>query len=160
MLNYYDNLLPLDETVSMYNSILTRPFFYGEADRVDTAPTGLLSPLDSNDPIYIRLTDILKQKMNLESLQRSYINLFRPGEYPLFHKDGKGTTCLFYINPETALDEGGETQFVINDNITGIVPKPGRLCVFDGLIEHRATSFRTIPRITIAFKFTESWPSG
>ena len=51
------------------------------------------------------------------------------------------------------LNEGGETQFLISNEIKGILPIPNRMVIFNGLIYHKATSFRNQHRYTIAIKF-------
>ena len=41
---------------------------------------------------------------------------------PYFHTDGEGFTHLYYpMMEEYDLDEGGETQFLLDDNILGIM---------------------------------------
>ena len=65
----------------------------------------------------------------------------------------EGITFLYYPNWEWELQEGGETQFYIDGNILGVPPVPNRLVVFDGMIQHRATSFRNKHRFTIAIKY-------
>jgi Rps23 Pro-64 3,4-dihydroxylase Tpa1-like proline 4-hydroxylase len=86
-------------------------------------------------------------------LYRMYINCFAPCENPYFHTDGKGLTFLYYINDDWNLQDGGETQFYVDGNIYGITPIPNRLVMFDGMIPHRATSFRNRHRFTIAIKY-------
>ncbi len=48
---------------------------------------------------------------------------------------------------------GGETQFLIDDEIRGILPFPNRLVYFDANILHKATSYRTGHRFTLALKY-------
>jgi hypothetical protein len=98
--------------------------------------------------------DLLKECTNY----RSYINCFVPGENPYWHQDhqeGEGYTCLYYPNIEyNELNKGGETQFLIDGpEIKGILPIPNRMVIFDGLIYHKATSFRSQHRYTVAIKF-------
>jgi hypothetical protein len=159
----YDNVISLEENNSLYKDLVyRRGYYYGEADNPNLPPTGLALNLNPSDDIYLKLYNVLLEKndavKNLK-LQRSYINLFLPNERPYFHIDGKVTTFLFYINPPVSYDEGGETQFIVNDEVINVLSKPCRLVEFDGMIKHRATSFRTLPRITVAFKFftTEVW---
>ena len=83
-----------------------------------------------------------------------YVNCFAPTETPYFHTDGVGYTFLYYPDPAIhELDEGGETQFVVDGNIMGIMPISNRMSIFDGTIKHRATSFRTKHRFTVAIKY-------
>lgn len=95
---------------------------------------------------------------NLRSMENytNYINVYPAGVNPYWHSDtpgGSSRTCLVYLNPKTDLDEGGETQFLIDDEIVGVLAKPGRLVVFDGQMLHKGTSFRSIDRVTLAIKF-------
>jgi hypothetical protein len=93
---------------------------------------------------------IYKQK----DVTRVYINCFAPLENPYFHTDGDiGTTFLYYPNKRWELDEGGETQFFIDNSIYGVPPIPNRLIYFDANLLHRATSFRSSHRFSIAVKY-------
>ena len=83
-----------------------------------------------------------------------YINCFAPSERPYFHTDGSdGITMLYYPQEKWEPDDGGETQFYVDGEIRGIVPQPNRLVYFDASILHRATSFRSVHRFTIAIKY-------
>ncbi|BCU95852.1 MAG: hypothetical protein CM15mV10_2390 [uncultured marine virus] len=48
----------------------------------------------------------------------------------------------------------GETQFLIDGEIKGILPKPNRMLGFDADLLHRATTFRDKHRFTIAIKYS------
>jgi len=157
MLNVYDSVFTAEENLDLNKRILyVKRFSYGEVDNIDTPPTGMVLELSQTGELFnifyskiIEHYDAIKET----TFQRCYVNLFLPNENPYFHNDGPVITCLFYINPEYNINEGGETQFLIDDNIVGIKAKPGRLVIFDGKIPHRATSFRSNPRITVALKF-------
>ncbi len=83
-----------------------------------------------------------------------YVNCFAPCENPYFHTDGdKGMTFLYYANDRWELNDGGETQIVVNDEIKGILPIPNRIVGFDANLVHRATTFRFKHRFTLAAKF-------
>jgi len=151
----YDNVISLEENNIIYNQLLYKGnYHYGEVDDDDHPPTGMVCSLD-NDTTN-KFVSIAKEKNSFTkelSVNRVYANLFSPKENPYFHQDESVITALFYVNPPTSYDEGGETQFIVDDNVFGLLPKPCRLVLFDGKIPHRATSFRTIPRITVAIKF-------
>ena len=152
----YDNVFSDEENDKLYNDILyNNSFTYGERDNPSTPVSGLVFNFE-NGPFY----DVaIKANSNLSNLklQRSYVNLFLPKEIPYFHIDGEQVvTCLFYLSPQYDLDEGGETQLFFDNKILGVQSKPKRLVVFDGAIKHRATSFRSYPRITVALKFLKS----
>ena len=151
-----DNVFSDEKNEELYNFILNSPFYYGEYDNKNTPPTGLTFDIKENSIINFFENCAIQKMSELKNYKRHriYVNLFISGEIPYFHVDGdKIITCLFYLNPEYSLDEGGETQFFINDQICGIQSKPKRMVIFDGNILHRATSFRNYCRITVALKF-------
>lgn len=93
-------------------------------------------------------------------LARLYINCFSPNDNPYFHTDEDGDvnakTFLFYATPGYNIDEGGETQFVIDGSLYGIPPIPNRLVCFPANILHKATSYRNRYRFTVAIKYNFS----
>jgi|SRR5210317_39072 Rps23 Pro-64 3,4-dihydroxylase Tpa1-like proline 4-hydroxylase len=162
----YDDVIT-NEEVEKYGSMMLYncPFFYGERDNPSTQPSGMVCDFtEINIPELHEILENLLNKIKEKckdlkdcKLYRTYLNLFLPGETPSFHIDGENTvTCLYYINPNVNPNEGGETQFLIDNQIKGVMSKPGRLVVFDGNIEHRATSFTHFPRMTLAFKFKKN----
>lgn len=157
MLKVYNNVFTYKDNLELYNSLLYKTYYtYGEADVEGKPPTGVTSDILPENPLFKVFYDtVLRNVEEIKNLklQRVSINLFLVGEKPYYHNDGNVITCLFYISPEYDDDEGGETQFLNDDNIIGIKAKPGRLVVFDGKIVHRATTFRNNPRITVALKF-------
>ena len=157
MLTVYNNVFTADKNLELYKTLLYKnSFTYGEVDTNDTPPTGMVLNLPLDSVLFKEFYDaVIRNHFAVKNLevQRAYVNLFLPNENPYFHNDGNVITCLFYITPEYDINEGGETQFMIEDNIVGIKAKPARLVVFDGKIVHRATSFRNHPRITVALKF-------
>lgn len=129
---------------------------YGECDEYGLPPVGMVSDImPTGNVVY----EIFKREIEAEfevlnNPYRMYINLFTPGEQPFWHKDGKtGSTCLYYPNLEWEPNYLGETQFLVDGEIRGIVPKPNRLVAFDANITHRATTFRQDHRFTIAIKY-------
>jgi hypothetical protein len=157
MLTVYEDVFTADQNIKLYNTILyNNSFMYGEFDTDETPPNGMILNLQSDSALFKTFYDAVVRKhfavKNL-TMKRAYVNLFSPNEHTYFHADGDVITCLFYITPEHDINEGGETQFIIDDNIVGIRAKPSRLVIFDGNILHRATSFKSNPRITVALKF-------
>jgi hypothetical protein len=168
MLDVFDDIFTVHENEEYRSFLLNRcTYRYGECDHPGTPPTGLVCDFTHNlkndtvlDPIikFLKhLNDKIYEKnssLKEKTLYRVYLNLFLPNEKPYFHIDGHETvTCLYYLNPILDCNEGGETQFLINGEIKGIISKPGRLVIFNGDILHRATSFKSHPRLTLAFKF-------
>jgi hypothetical protein len=157
MLTVYNDVFTAEQNLELYKTILyNNSFTYGEVDTKGLPPTGMIFNLHKDSGVFRALYDVVLQndfRLKKLNVHRAYVNLFLPNENPYFHTDGNVITSLFYINPEYDINEGGETQFIINENIVGIQAKPARLVVFDGKLLHRATSFRSNPRITVAIKF-------
>lgn len=158
MISPHDDLITEQQNKELYELFLHgSKFEYGERDRPELEPVGMIFELENPDVfnflagVAISAFDRLK---GLE-LQRAYVNLFLPNDRPYFHQDGHVYTCLFYITPQYDVDEGGETQFIVNNLIQGLPPRPGRLVIFDGELWHRATSYRSHPRLTAALKFVK-----
>ena len=74
-----------------------------------------------------------------------------------FHQDNydeDSLTCLYYVPVESwFLDDGGETQFILNEEMVGVLPFPNRMVYFDSILMHKATSFRNRWRFTVALKY-------
>jgi hypothetical protein len=158
MIEIFDNCFTEEESYKLYKILLSRKYQYGETDNEDTPPTGVVFDIGDSDPLHQLFISKIEECGSVFNIKfdlcfRSYVNLFLPNERPYFHTDGNVITCLFYFNPKYGIDEGGETQFIIDGDVRGIFPEPGRLVVFDGTILHRATSYRNKPRITVAVKF-------
>ena len=63
-------------------------------------------------------------------------------------------TFLFYPTPGYNINDGGETQFEIDGALYGVSAIPNRLVSFPAQVLHRATSFRSRYRFTVAIKYT------
>ena len=111
----------------------------------DVASTALMSQAIA--------TELKKLFPGRWKLDRFYVNRFRPGEVPRFHEDGDVLTCLLYADArDWQPDDHGETQFLVNGEVRGVLPIANRMLVFDGRLLHRATAFRSGLRHTIAAK--------
>jgi hypothetical protein len=62
-------------------------------------------------------------------------------------------TFLYYPNICWNLNDGGETQILVDDQIYGILPIPNRIIKFDASLLHRATAFRDTHRFSVAIKY-------
>jgi hypothetical protein len=149
-----DNLITKKEQQTIWNELQTKNYLVGEIDRPGLPPTGSVAELLKEDKTFKIINNKLINFIDTNKIYRSYINCFFPNENPYFHIDkDKGTTILYYANLENyELDEGGETQFLLEE-IKGVRPIPGRIVLFDSNILHKATSFRSRNRYTVAFKY-------
>ncbi len=155
MIDVIDNAFGESTRKEIFTFVENLSYTVGEQDREDTPPTGAVSELCSDD---YDLPKLIQQKTGRKSNQvlRYYVNSYKQQEFPYWHDDGECITILYYPNNVDSLDEGGETQFYIENKIIGIPYKPDRLITFDGRIPHKATAFRTQTRYTIAVKYKQS----
>lgn len=158
-LNFVDNFLSKKEHEIVLEYCVNANYRVGEVDLVGLPPTGMIHEIPETEFVYKlfrkRITEGIDIVRDMK-IYRAYVNCFCPGENPFFHDDGGGITFLYYPNVEWNLQWGGETQFVIDNNIQGVLPIPNRMVFFDGQIVHRATSFRDEHRFTVAIKFQPS----
>jgi len=116
------------------------------------------------DPIAMHLADkariILESRdMSCGELKRIYANFNLYGDFQYAHEDGEGWTALYFVNSRWHEDWGGEFQIYPEDGsaiIFSVVPRPGRMVIFDGMIKHRGgipSKLCFDARISLAIKF-------
>lgn len=157
IINYSDDFFTQKEQEIIFNYCKSAKYTYGERDNDNTMVTGMVHNIPNTEFVYKLISKTLYDRVEFirdMKLYRMYVNCFAPMEMPYFHTDGDGYTFLYYPDPAIfELDEGGETQFVVEGNIMGVMPISNRMTIFDGTIEHRATPFRTKHRFTVAIKY-------
>ena len=159
MLQVFDNFFDTeDDFLFVVKTCQESNYKYGEKDYEELKfPTGLISNIDRNSKLWKLVENQIQNKIfvvKYKQIHRMYVNCFAPTENPYFHKDGhSGYTLLFYPTIDWNLDEGGETQFIINNEIKGVLPIPNRMIAFNANILHKATSFRSKHRFTLAVKY-------
>jgi len=128
-----------------------------EIDHFGAKPVGVTCDLPASSMIYRALTEELAKLFARPfRVDRFYVNRFQPREVPQFHQDGEVLTCLLYGDArDWHPDDFGETQVLVGGEIRGILPIPNRMLVFDGMLLHRATSYQTRVRHTIACKLED-----
>jgi Rps23 Pro-64 3,4-dihydroxylase Tpa1-like proline 4-hydroxylase len=115
-------------------------------------------------PFVRRIRALVKEyypALRAPAVYRAYANLGLYGDMHVPHRDSEGAisvTALYYANDVWDWTWAGETIFFNekNDSIATVSPKPGRLALFDGAIQHRTGSVaRTcrVSRFTVAIKF-------
>ena len=105
----------------------------------------------------------LSKDFDTSKIGRGYYNCFRKCDNPGFHTDPGGNTYMFYINYEWDESWGGHTEFKSKETEVPyrIIPKPGRLVVFDARWIHRGTEPTSlmpdsvIGRLSLAFQERE-----
>jgi hypothetical protein len=182
-INVYDNFFSEEDYIFIFKYCINAPYFYGDSDIEDNNQkyctglthevyyytdkhplledsflfgSGSVKTINQKKLFDLFSTSIEKKlpEYKTKDISRLYINCFAPTENPYFHIDGGvGTTFLYYPNPNWNLDQGGETQFIVDDNIYAIPPVTNRLISFDANMLHKATTFRDHHRFTIAIKY-------
>jgi len=150
------------------------PFVRGERDR--SGGTDFVSwvrdyepPQVRRQPYFRRIAEQLAACFPDESFElvRAYASALSYGDLSLAHRDcgaeARDVTAVLYLTPDWQRDWGGETIFFAEggDARLAVSPRPGRLALFRGAIEHRGdppTRACTRARLSMVFKFvaTES----
>jgi hypothetical protein len=92
-------------------------------------------------------------------LQRVHCNLHLYGDIQNPHTDiGSGVTALYFANTRWETEWMGETVFydAVDEPLLAVIPRPGRLVVFDADIVHRGgvpSRACVHPRLSLAMKF-------
>ena len=177
-----DNLFVGDIAQLVSNYCYAAPYMYGASDNPFDTTTGLTNHIQILDEQGIDHFDHKNHRQNEEQckliynifmtgvgerypkfwdkyqIYRLYINYFAPREQANFHRDcdlpDDQITLLYY--PEHRFDytmnEGGCTEFYMDDRVIGIPPKANSMSYFTSSILHRATPFRSHSRFTVAAK--------
>ena len=148
----YENCWDYVQNVATYQA--------GEKDHHFSYKIGMVHELNTQ---YGETFKLFPKHIHGSKLQRAYINFYAPREISAFHTDSHDPdayTMLYYPCPTYELDEGGETQLIINDEIFGVRSKTNRLLIFKSDIMHRATPFKTHQRYTVALKYTNHADTG
>jgi len=158
MIALYDNFLSLEQIDILHNICSNQEFTITGKSRgvpnneYQNRDVNLIKIINKNDKEFIffkKIEDEISKIMGTEySSSRSYINAFKFSDASLSHIDYsplnvKSKTALLYCNREWNIDWGGETVFLneLSKNseiIKSIIPKPGRLVIFDSEIPHAA----------------------
>ena len=158
-----DNVFHSDDYDYLKEYSRTVLYKYGEGDRIELLPTGMVHNIDHDSRIAKTIDFKLKATFpkELEDLNfdRMYINCFAPREDAYYHLDApvdqdQYRTCLIYLTQGPWVPVmGGETFFYKDDQVIGIPPHPNRVICFDASILHRASSFKEGHRFTLAIKY-------
>lgn len=163
-----DGVLPEAERVRAYEYLKLLDYRFNLGDRSDTRY--LLhwlrefddAEIDSNLIVRSLLFAIQRfakdRGLKFSRIERIYSTLTLYGDVQLAHDDGDIWTALYFANPVWDPDWAGELQLYGDglDVSVAIQPRPGRMVVFDGLLQHRAGVPSKIcpePRIAIVLKF-------
>jgi Rps23 Pro-64 3,4-dihydroxylase Tpa1-like proline 4-hydroxylase len=119
-----------------------------------------------SDPELAPISDLWR-KLKAEHLQghalvRCYANAHTFGVEGYPHVDSRkpgNYTTIVYINPIWKPEWAGETVFLndAGDIFQAVLPKPGRITIFDGRVTHAARGLSRIcpaMRVTLMFKTT------
>ena len=118
----------------------------------------------SENPILKFMIDAASSALDTQGWQHSgisriYANLTLAGDHQFIHTDGYEWTALFFLTDRWLEDWGGELTMYGDspfEPAISLLPRPGRLVVFDGEIPHRGgcpSRHCSAPRISVALKF-------
>ena len=164
-----DNAVVGEQIQSIYQEIMNLPFYFGELDfkgdeypisahELDTGRSGQIEALTQT------VTMLVSSQFPVltHRLERAYVNQVRYGDMTYPHTDAsrnsRNVTAIYYANETWQRQFGGETNFYDfrGENLCAVLPRPGRVVLFHGSIEHNGsppTRITTLPRYTVVYKF-------
>ena len=164
----YDGLLPHEQVVVLTSMFDEGAFTRTEWARPDTAAVrhwALNIPLEvgSRLAVYEPMMRAVQELMAGKSyrIYRCYCNHASYGDVLFTHTDcepqARDLTALWYVAPQWDVEWGGETLFYNRqaDAEVAVTPRPGRLVIFDGTIQHAGRPPNRncyAPRYTLAYK--------
>lgn len=164
-----DDLFSEAEIGDLFEDISSRTYTREEYDFVgDEHPICSfdfeIRDFQTNHLVGIRSYEMLQAHFPDEKhrLNRAYVNRCSYGDVEYPHRDcvgySKNVSALYYVNKSWDYRWGGETKFYNRgDTRYAVLPKPGRLVLFRGAIEHMGsipTRVCTDPRFTLAMKYS------
>jgi hypothetical protein len=164
-----DNFLNLEEIETVDEHLNEKP--WGLVDDLGEA-TGRYKSVGHSKEInssedFDEFEIYLKEKIeyltnNFDSLSNNYniftiyYNAIRYGDKFNYHVDGSGPSFLIYGNKNWDKSWKSHTLFRDGNFKKKVLPKPGRIVIFDGQLNHRASSpsshFEESARFSIVFQ--------
>lgn len=165
-ISIHDGLVSSDLVNSIYDVLKHGTFSPSQLSYVDGPEyRSMIMNLHGVDhPALFELMGIaynIVPEADLYYLDRMYANATTMSDVPYPHSDSDfkdDLTILYYVNPEWSITYGGETVFLSDSRdeiIRSVIPKAGRLVVFNSAIPHCPRVHNRIGpnhRFTIAFK--------
>lgn len=153
-IEYQDNFFPSDFAIHLTNKINALQNFNmgGLSAKVDDPPFWNMK-FTENEKFKEEVDFIQKYIPN--KIIRGYINGQTYGQFGSYHPDDEDITYLYYPNFDWSVDDGGGTEFSLqDDNSIVVYPKFNRMCIFNSKILHRSMPNRSFTklRMTLAFK--------
>ena len=163
-----DDYIRVDALKEIEPALLeVKPWYFGSDSDWDDANRKItlahIIHREDFTPVEKYFIKALSKDFDTSKIGRGYYNCFRKCDNPGFHTDPGGNTYMFYINYEWDESWGGHTEFKSKETevLHRIIPKPGRLVVFDARWTHRGTEptslmpDRVIGRLSLAFQERE-----
>ena len=153
-----DECLPIYQIREIYQQVTQLSYRREKDDPIlSNQFVGLTCELPLDHFIVNLIGHIVKQYTCGLNLYRSYVNIFLENEKPFFHVDDfteQSKTVLFYPNlvPDD-IQNNGETTFLIDNFLFSVPHRVGRMVIFPGCYYHKANSFRSGDRYSIALKY-------
>lgn len=155
-------------TYGWQSDVEKTPFSHWNHDFLNTPTSNqdnyehLLAHSQALAPIYKVWRKLKAERLQDHSLVRCYANAHTFGVEGYPHVDSRkpgNFTTIVYVNPIWKPEWAGETVFIndLGDIAHAVLPKPGRITIFDGRLTHAARGLSRIcpaMRVTLMFKTT------
>ena len=149
MIHIYDNFIP-EINLKNLNRDLTfvMPWYFAMDGKFDTESKqplslGCFRTRENFGSIENYLIQVLNRRgINTSLIWRSICNCFRRSDKPNYHQDPGKNSYMFYLNSEWKREWGAPTKFKSKKYHISrkVIPKPGRLVIFDAKLWHKGTS--------------------
>jgi len=160
-----DGLFNTIDVAMIHRSLKTFSYKQGHKSKVDQEDyeTSFVHYYDNEEVkkmnFYIKIQAYLRDELNYKvSLEKCYVHSYGMDQKTKTHTDSTTPTVMLYCNPNWQPNWGGETIIYDIDNEIKktIIPKSGRVLIFDGNTMHsgRSTTIGAPDRrYAIVFKF-------
>lgn len=152
MIQVIDNFLSKNEIEQLYDCLWKQDWNLSATDKggITREDRGwaMWKILNDKDIFFPFYNSLLNKVLELELLsegfecKRMLVNAYKFGDVMGIHTDdGFDYTAIIYCNHKWEINWGSETIFVDEDRpdcdiIKSVIPKPGRLVIFDSSIPH------------------------
>ena len=176
-----DNIFPYNVILDIYSGFSTKLAFFPKNHDLGFDPQGMPKfrgdLYDKNLPqnldfhnkrsfklLSSEINNIVLEKFPIPlTLGQCYVNYSTSDSLDRFHVDQIHPlpTVLYYANHSWEFNWGGETLFLNEQGseiVAAVIPKPGRIVIFDGNIGHSArppSILASCARMTVALKYHE-----
>ena len=163
MIQIYDKLIGRDDLKNLNRDITFKmPWYFSmdgqfDSDSKQPLSLGCIKLREEFGVVENYLLNILNQRgINTSLIYRSVCNCFRRLDTTQYHQDPGKKSYMFYLNSEWRREWGASTKFKSKKYHISrkVIPKPGRLVIFDAKLWHKGTAPNFLMPSYVAGRFS------